>query len=75
MNKFWFMNRFLSFFINAHAQIEKLIAKIKSITWNAWMEISLNDSFGATCGVEDVACFLYIPGPFGVFGPNSSKLT
>ena len=52
MNKFWFMNRFLNFFINAHAQIEKLIAKIKSITWNAWMEISLTTSFGVKCGVE-----------------------
>ena len=50
--QFWFMNRFLYFFINAHAQIEKLIAKIKSITWNAWMEISLTTSFGVKCGVE-----------------------
>ena len=51
MNKFWF-NRFVYFFINAHAQIEKLIAKIKLITWNAWMEISLTMSFGVKCGVE-----------------------
>ena len=52
MNKFWFMNRFLYFFINMHAQIEKLIAKIKSIIWNTWMEISLTASFGVKCGVE-----------------------
>ena len=71
MNKFWFMNRFLYFFINAHAQIEKLIAKIKSITWNAWMEISLTTSFGVKCGVEDLALLSVYPSPFGYLGPVS----
>ena len=46
------MNRFLYFFINAHAQIEKLIAKLKSITWNAWMEICLTMSFGFICNLK-----------------------
>ena len=34
----------------------KLIAKIKSITWNAWIEISVTMSFGVKCGGVEV-CF------------------
>ena len=68
MNKFWFMNRFLYFFINAHAQIEKLIAKIKSITWNAWMEISMTTSFGVKCGVKDLALLSVYPSSFRYLG-------
>ena len=33
--KNWFNYRFLYFFINGHAKIEKLTAKINLITWNA----------------------------------------
>ena len=69
--KNWFMNRFLYFIMNPHAQIEKLIAKIKSITWNAWMEISLTISFGVKCGVEDLALLSVYPSPFGYLGPVS----
>ena len=75
MNKFWFINRFLYFFINAHGQIEKLIAKNRSVTWNAWMEISLKTSFGAKCGVEDLALLSVYSSPFRVFGLSSPKLT
>ena len=69
--KNWFMNRFPYFFMNVHAQIEKLIAKIQSITWNAWMEISLMTSFGAKCGIEDLAVLSVYPSPFGYLGPVS----
>ena len=67
----WFINRFLYFFLTAHAQIEKLIAKIKSINWNAWMEISLTTPFGVKYGVEDLALFSVHPSPFGYSGPVS----
>ena len=69
------MNRFLYFFINVHAQIEKQIVKIKSITWNAWIEISLKTSFGVKCGVEDLALLSVYPSPFGVFVSSFPNLT
>ena len=57
------------FFMNVRAQIEKLIAKIKSTTWNAWVEISLATSFGVKRGVEDLAVLSVYPSPFGYLGP------
>ena len=75
MNKFWLINRYFYFFINAHGQIEKLTAKIRSITPNAWMEIHLKTSFGAKCGVEDLVLLFVYSSPFRVFGLTSPKLT
>ena len=48
------------------AQVEKLIAKIRSIARNASMKISLKTSFGARCGVEDLALLSVYPSPFVV---------
>ena len=56
--------------MNLHAQIEKLIAKIQSMTWNAWMEISLVTSFGVKCGIEDLAVLSVYPNPFGSCFPK-----
>ena len=64
INKFWLIIRFSYFFINMHAQIEKIIPNIRSILWNASMKVSLKTSFGAKCGVENLA--LLVSNPFGV---------
>ena len=66
INKFWLIIRFLYFFSNVHAQIEKPIAKIRSIAWNASIKISLKTPFGAKCGIEDLALLYVFSTPFGV---------
>ena len=72
-NKLRFMNRLLHFLVNVHAEIEKLIAKIKSITWNAWMEISLKTSFGAKCGAEYLALLSVYMGSVSPNWPNATN--
>ena len=64
------------FLINAHAKIEKLIAKIRLIAWkclcgNYLMEII---SFGTKHGVEDLLILPVYPIPFSVFGSTFPRL-
>ena len=73
MNKFWFMNRLLYFYINVHAEIEKLIAKNKSITWNVWTEINLKTSFGVKCGAEYLALLSVYMGSVSPNWPNATN--
>ena len=42
------------FSINLHAHIEKWITKVRSIGWNAWMEIKTNERKKHQCKINSV---------------------
>ena len=69
------MTCFFIFLINAQAQIEKWIAKIRLIDWNGCMEISLKISLDAECGVVDLVMFFVYPSLFEVFRSSFPKLS
>ena len=57
----------LFFLINAHAQIEKWIAKIKLIAWNGLTEIKLKTSLDAECGVGDLVILCVSQAIWGIW--------